>query len=628
MLYELLTGRPPFLGATAMETLVQVTNHEAPPPTRLQAHIPRDLETICLKCLQKDPRRRYLSAHELAEDLRRFLSGEPILARPVSTPERLLRWCKRNPRVAALLGAVAFLLVLVASGSLWAAIRISGEKKQTELQKEIAEQNAAAERIARQEADHNATIAKKNAAEASRQAQVALGTVYDVVTTAEAKLSVRADMGPLRKELLELAMKRLDQISKDAATSGLADRTMGVALQRMGNFYGQLGKTEQQLEVYQRSLDIFNRLIVEQPKEDWNKFNAAGSYEELGEVGREIEPDPGKLFNYYNRALDLRKDLVAQIHGSNPTPFLRKRALVYTYIKLALLELTVGHPGRAQDYARNALRWSETATVEDPTKANDRWELLSVSYLVLGKASHRLGEEEEGRQSCLRAVDLRQEWVNADRDNARARQELGRAHNALGELEIESGRGQSALEHHQRARTVFEELLAKDKNNPEWHWYLANTDYYLGNVHQLLGNKTKAEEHYRKCLKTREILLKDDPNNVERKIEFMLVQAGLGQHKPASQAAAEVCKYAPKHPGKLFFAACGYARCLAAVTAGPSAAEPALARQYGEKAVEVLDQAVAQGYKDAVAIGKTPELKSLQNLPGYQRIATKLSNDR
>src|SRR5262249_2593153 len=136
------------------------------------------------------------------------------------------------------------------------------------------------------------------------------------------------------------------------------------------------------------------------------------------------------------------------------------------------------------------------------------------------------------------------------------------------------------------------------------------------------------EEHYRKCLKTREILLKEDPNNIERKIELMLVQASLGQHKPASQAAAEVCKYAPKHPGKLFSAACGYARCLAAVTGAPSATEQGLASQYGEKAVEVLGQAVAQGFNDAVAIGKSPELKGLQNLTGYQQIVAKVSNER
>jgi tRNA A-37 threonylcarbamoyl transferase component Bud32 len=103
LLYEGLTGRPPFRGPSAMDTIMQVVADEPVPPRQLLSRTPKDLETICLKCLQKDPVRRYPSAAALAEDLRRFQAGESILARPVGRLERVWRWCRRYPAVAALL---------------------------------------------------------------------------------------------------------------------------------------------------------------------------------------------------------------------------------------------------------------------------------------------------------------------------------------------------------------------------------------------------------------------------------------------------------------------------------------------------------------------------------------------
>jgi serine/threonine protein kinase/Tfp pilus assembly protein PilF len=113
ILYELLTGRPPFLGATMLETVQQVRNQEPVPPTQMQTTTPKDLEVICLKALQKDASKRYVDAGEMAEDLRRFLNHEPIRARPVSRTERVWRWCHRNPRLASLYAAVGVLMMLV-----------------------------------------------------------------------------------------------------------------------------------------------------------------------------------------------------------------------------------------------------------------------------------------------------------------------------------------------------------------------------------------------------------------------------------------------------------------------------------------------------------------------------------
>lgn len=142
ILYELLTGRPPFTAETSLATILQVLHNEPVSVTSLQPNVPRDLETICHKCLRKEPRQRYGSALELAEDIQRFLRDEPILARPVRTLEKLRRWVRRHPAPAGLLAAgllapvVALITLSLLSTRLVRSIALESAAQQAELLEE------------------------------------------------------------------------------------------------------------------------------------------------------------------------------------------------------------------------------------------------------------------------------------------------------------------------------------------------------------------------------------------------------------------------------------------------------------------------------------------------------------
>jgi WD40 repeat protein/tRNA A-37 threonylcarbamoyl transferase component Bud32 len=162
ILYECLTGRPPFKAATPLDTVLQVVNDDPVPPTKLQSKTPRNLETICLKCLQKEPGKRYATALALAEDLRRFQAGEPILARAVGRAERTVKWVRRHPALAALL---AMVVIGTAAGFgliVW-RLEVEGRLRvQAEGERVAADEARGTAENRRQEAERNLLEARTN----------------------------------------------------------------------------------------------------------------------------------------------------------------------------------------------------------------------------------------------------------------------------------------------------------------------------------------------------------------------------------------------------------------------------------------------------------------------------------
>jgi tRNA A-37 threonylcarbamoyl transferase component Bud32 len=213
VLYALLTGRPAFRAETVLETLAQVREKEAEPPRRINPKVDRDLETICLKCLQKEPSKRYGSAQAVAEDLQSWLAGEPIKARPISPMHRAWRWCRRNPIIAGLLTLLSVVLVLLVAGLavstavIWKAM---GEKEEARAEAQSNYKRAEAQR-------RKAAGAAAREAKERQRANTNLRRAVEEITALleranDPKLIGRPQVDQLRQAQAELGMKFLQKL--------------------------------------------------------------------------------------------------------------------------------------------------------------------------------------------------------------------------------------------------------------------------------------------------------------------------------------------------------------------------------------------------------------------------------
>lgn len=222
--YHLLTGRPPFLAATLESALAQLLHNEPVPPRLLNASVPRNLETICLKCLSKEPSRRYASAGALAQELGRWLNGDPILARPAGLPERLWRWGQRRPVVAGLIVSLHLVLVLGFSGILWQWRRAEHNAHTAANQSQRAKQHANAEAAQRARAE----------AQAKKSQQVSR-FLAEMLQGVQPEVALGRDTTVLR-EILSQTEKRLRSELKDQPEVEAELRhTIGVAYLSLGD---------------------------------------------------------------------------------------------------------------------------------------------------------------------------------------------------------------------------------------------------------------------------------------------------------------------------------------------------------------------------------------------------------
>jgi serine/threonine protein kinase len=551
ILYEALTARPPFCGVSPLDTLDLVRSTEPVPPNRLQPGLDRDVCVICLKCLAKDPSKRYDSAKALAQDLRRYLDGRPITARPTPLWERNWKWLKRRPVAAA----ASFLAVaaLVALLGVWVSFTVRlGEQR-------------------------NQALA--NAAEADRQRQRAeanqertLEAVDRFLTrVGDKKLAPVPAMEEVRRDLLADALQFFQGFLREMDDADPQVRHEAArAEQRVARIYRLLGQRDRENQHWQEALLLQKRLAVEFPEQPSYRFDVSQTLHNLGlcnqAFARSAERQ-AEAERYLREALALRRQLVqeqpdnaefqaglARTYGALGL-FCRKAAnlqeqaepayraaldlqqalvdrhqevaeyqadLAGTCMNLGALEFMRGRYEPALVCWKRGQATFDRLSQADPENAGYQWSLaglygnLSVVYL-------EQGDPEQALSMCQKAVVIYERLVREHRSVPAYRQDLAGAENNRAHILERQGRADLQVAALVRARTLLQELIAEYPRLTDCPFELAKVGINLAAAYQQQGQHVEAREA---CQAAVELLERETRANAGR-VDY-LVELGHG----------------------------------------------------------------------------------------------------
>ena len=323
ILFELLTGEQPFRGNMQM-LLHQVVHEPAPRPGRFNSNIPRDLETICLKCLEKEPARRYASAGELAEDLEAFLDGRPVKARPLGMIGQLTRWAKRKPLIAALSAAVVLVTVGGVAGILWQLDRARTHLRQAQAQKGRAEAATADAAAQRDQAEISYGLAR--------------GTLRRFLQEVpNYELLLKPGMEPVRRDLQILGRDYYKKLAAARPEDKSVQLELGRAHFYLGMTLEDLGQREEAAAEYSAAASTIEPLV--QPGSEFNELrrNLAACYGNLANVRIDLG-ERGKGIEMFRRVWSMQEQLFKDEPGNRHTAM----HLATTLLNLSVLEMDDG----------------------------------------------------------------------------------------------------------------------------------------------------------------------------------------------------------------------------------------------------------------------------------------------
>jgi tetratricopeptide (TPR) repeat protein len=637
ILYEMLTGRPPFGGPTVLKIIAQVVSAEPVAPGRLHDKVPRDLETICLKCLEKDPKKRYANALDLAEDLHRYLAGEPIRARPVSTAERAVKWVKRRPALA-FMGLLSVLAALgLAAGGVWHTVRLRAERDRAE----------------------------RNFEQARRAVDEMLTEV------AQEQLAFEPLMEKKRRALLEKALGFYQEFLQERGSDTTLRRATALANKRVADISRILRLDERAVEAYDQAIALLTGLASENPGEPALRQSLAESHNYRGEVFR-MADRLRQAREAYEEALRLQRELAAQF----PDEPAYRRDLARTLYNLGILSRSTNQPQEAKEHLAEAIALLKDLAKTSPDVPEFR-QHLARSYLNLGPVLRATDGFDKAADTYQKAIALLGELHRQYPYVPDYQHELAVTHNNRGILLAGAGRFAEARDAHQVALDLFGKLVANFPSVPDYRKELANTHDGLGIVRTHEGAWFDAERHFELARELFGKLLEEVPDVADYRVHLgktlgnqawlRTKQEDWGAARPLLEEAVErlkaaldinpdnrfcrqalraqyqslaetlvrlkdhrnAAKAAEALPGVFgdqaldyYFAACFLSRC---VPLAESDALPKAAARYADKAVGMLGEVVRRDCKKIQRLPNESEIfRPLQKREDFKRLLAEL----
>jgi len=466
ILYETLTGRPPFRGSTLLDTLAQVREREPVPPRQFQPSVPRDLQTVCLKCLHKDPRRRYGSALELAEDLRRSRAGEPIRARPIGRLERFLKWVRRKPYQAMLIFVALLSPLAIMIGLMWHNRQLQEQIRRAEAAEETESKNyRTARQTIRRMLERLDKWKPSNVPEVSKFTegilQEGLAYVETVLASSEQPSpEVRGDAAELLHTIgmLQIYFGRPDEARANLTRAAqLYEQLVAEQPDNYGHNRGRLacyrglaavtGDDEKQLASWEKVLALAEELCQLDPENDLERptdlaqaHHLLASFLHAPPRNRPSEAEP-----HYQRAIELMEHVIAK----HPEQAGCRSGLADSYGNLGLLYSITGRPAHAEEMFRRADALLDTLMRDDPNHLIYPLSRASAA-MNWGNLAVSAGRLDEGISRCERAIEWSETVLRKEPNLAMARSVVLHANGNLAIACENSGRFKAALPHWDR----------------------------------------------------------------------------------------------------------------------------------------------------------------------------------